>query len=111
VELQALLEALEGDREALVELIGDFLATYPGHLLHISEAICAGNARHLEKSAHKFKGSLGIFSRAEPLALTQRLIDMGERETLEQAPQTLDLLQCEMERLIQSLKTFQSSEL
>ena len=104
VELLALLDALEGDREALVELIGDFLATYPGHLLRISEAICAGDARHLQKSAHKFKGSLGIFSRAEPLALTQRLIDMGERETLDQAPQTLDLLEGEMEQLIHHLR-------
>ena len=62
--------------------------------------------RHLERSAHQFKGCLGIFCRTEPLSLTQRLIDMGERGTLAQAPRTLELLEGEMERLVASLREF-----
>ena len=106
VALANLLEALEGDRAALVELIGDFLASYRGHLERISAAICDGDARHLEKSAHQFKGSLGIFCRSEPLSLTESLIDMGERESLTQAPRTLELLEREMEQLVTSLREF-----
>ena len=106
VALANLLDALEGDRAALVELIGDFLASYRGHLERISSAICHGDARHLEKSAHQFKGSLGIFCRSEPLNLTQSLIDMGERESLTQAPRTLELLEREMEQLVTSLREF-----
>jgi HPt (histidine-containing phosphotransfer) domain-containing protein len=106
VALANLLDALEGDRAALVELIGDFLASYRSHLERISTAICDGDARHLEKSAHQFKGSLGIFCRSEPLSLTQSLIDMGERESLNQAPRTLELLEREMEQLVTGLRAF-----
>lgn len=103
-ELSSLLDALEGDRQALNGLIGDFLASYRGHLDRMSGAISAGNARHLEKSAHQFKGSLGIFCRSEPLALTERLLEMGERQALTQAPHTLELLEQEMELLAANLR-------
>jgi len=106
--LGALLDALEGDQQALLELIGDFLVSYPAQLDRIADAIRAGDARHLEKSAHHFKGCLGIFCRNEPLALTQRLLEMGEQETLSQAPETLQLLQREMEQLVTGLREFAS---
>ena len=104
--LAGLLEALDGDREALSDLIGDFLASYPGHLQRISAAVRSGSASHLEKSAHQFKGSLGIFCRTEPLALTQCLMEMGERDALTQAPRTLELLEREMGPLVKSLREF-----
>jgi len=105
-ELAGLLDALEGDQQALIGLIGDFLASYRGHLDRISGAICTGNARHLEKSAHQFKGSLGIFCHTGPLALTEQLMEMGEREALTQAPRTLELLEQEMEQLAANLREF-----
>jgi HPt (histidine-containing phosphotransfer) domain-containing protein len=104
--LSALLDALGGDRDALIGIVDDFLAVYPKHLKRISAAVRAGNAQQLEKSAHQFKGILGIFSRSAPLALTQRLIDMGERGTLTEAPQTLELLKEEMRQLALSLREF-----
>jgi HPt (histidine-containing phosphotransfer) domain-containing protein len=104
--LANLLDALEGDREAVIGLIGDFLGSYRDHLGRISEAVGAGNAQLLEKSAHHFKGSLGIFCRTGPLSLTERLIEMGERDILTQAPHTLELLEGEMEKLALRLKEF-----
>ena len=104
--LTGLLEALAGDREALADLVRDFLASCPEHLNSISAAVRAGNAQHLERSAHHFKGSLGIFCRNEPLALTQQLIDMGEHNDLTRAARTLELLEREMEQLVLSLEQY-----
>ena len=101
-----LLVTLEGDRQALSDLIGSFLASYQGHLQQISDAVCAGNARYLEKSAHHFKGSLGIFCQTEALVLTQRLMEMGERNNLAGAPETLELLLQEMAALVATLREF-----
>jgi len=104
--LSHLLDALEGDQQALVDLIGDFLVSYPAQLERISAAISSGSARHLEKSAHHFKGCLGIFCHSEPLALTDRLLEMGEQENLVQAPEILQLLQQQMEQLAAGLREF-----
>jgi len=104
--LSDLLVTLEGDRQALSDLIGSFLASYQGHLQHISTAVCTGNAQYLEKSAHHFKGSLGIFCQTEALALTQRLMEMGERNTLAGAPEALELLEQEMAVLVGTLREF-----
>jgi CheY-like chemotaxis protein/HPt (histidine-containing phosphotransfer) domain-containing protein len=104
--LSMLLEATEGDRGIVVELVGDFLASYRDRLDSMSAAISAGNAEDLEKSSHRFKGSLGLFSRTEPLNLTEQLIEMGERNSLAEAPRTLELLQMEMEKLVTSLMEF-----
>jgi HPt (histidine-containing phosphotransfer) domain-containing protein len=104
--LAHLLDALEGDQEAMVDLIDSFLACYPAHLQRIAAAVGAENPQLVEKTAHHFKGCLGIFCHTEPLQLTQQLIDMGERETLSQAPQVLQLLQQEMEPLLLSLRRF-----
>jgi len=104
--LPDLLLALEGDREALGVLIGSFLTSYRSHLQHISDAVGAANAGSLEKSAHHFKGSLGIFCQTEALVLVQNLIEMGERNTLDQATQTLERLELEMVALAAALKAF-----
>jgi HPt (histidine-containing phosphotransfer) domain-containing protein len=104
--LTDLLQALEGDREALGALIGSFLASYRGHLQHISAAIGSANAASLERSAHHFKGSLGIFCQTEALVLVQRLMEMGERNTLDQAPQALERLELEMAGLAATLRAF-----
>jgi HPt (histidine-containing phosphotransfer) domain-containing protein len=104
--LTDLLQALEGDREALGALIGSFLASYRGHLQHISAAIGSANATSLERSAHHFKGSLGIFCQTEALVLVQRLMEMGERNTLDQAPQALERLELEVAALAATLRAF-----
>jgi HPt (histidine-containing phosphotransfer) domain-containing protein len=104
--LSDLLLALEGDREALRALIDSFLSSSPGHLQHISVAVSTANAPYLEKSAHHFKGSLGIFCQTEALALVQRLMEMGERKNLDQAPQALERLELEMVGLTETLRAF-----
>jgi len=104
--LSDLLQALEGDREALDALIDSFLASYPGHLQHISVAVGTADAPYLEKSAHHFKGSLGIFCQTEALELVQRLMEMGERSNLDQAPQALERLEPEMVALSATLRAF-----
>jgi HPt (histidine-containing phosphotransfer) domain-containing protein len=104
--LSDLLAAMEGDRQALIDLIDSFLASYQAHLQHISAAVRSTNAQYLERSAHHFKGSLGIFCRTEALALTQSLMEMGEHNTLAQAPQTLELLEQEMATLAATLRAF-----
>jgi HPt (histidine-containing phosphotransfer) domain-containing protein len=104
--LSELLAALEGDRQALEDLIGSFLASCQGHLQGISAAVHSENAQYLEKSAHHFKGSLGIFCQSEALAVTQRLIEMGEQNDLAQARQSLELLEQEVAALVLSLEDF-----
>jgi len=97
--LANLLEAMQGNRGIVNEIIGEFLASFRDRLDEISAAVSAGNSGDLQKRAHLFTTSVGLFSRSEPLMLTQRLTEMGEQNNLEEAPRTLELLEMEMEKL------------
>lgn len=106
LELANLLDATEGDRGLVVELIGEFLASYRDRMAEMASASRAGNAQGLEKSAHRLKGSLGLFCQEEPLQLTERLIAMGEGNNLTEVPWTVELLQLELEQLEVRLRAF-----
>jgi len=105
-ELADLLEAMEGNMDAVICIIEQFLACYGDHIGRISAAVSAGNAVELQASAHQFTASLGLFCRTEPLKLTQRLTEMGEKNSLTEAPRTLELLEVEMEKLVAGLTEF-----
>jgi hypothetical protein len=107
-ELADLLEAMEGNRAAVICIIEQFLSFYRDHIDRISAAVSAGNAGELQKNAHLFTSSLGLFCRTEPLKLTQHLTEMGERNSLTEAPRTLELLEMEMEKLVAGLTEFAS---
>jgi HPt (histidine-containing phosphotransfer) domain-containing protein len=104
--LVELLEAVAGDRGIAIRLVGEFLASYRVSLDGISAAVSAGRAGEVERRAHQFKGCLGVFCRTEPLELTQRLIDLAEGNSIAEAPQTLNQLEIEMEKLVAGLTDF-----
>ena len=104
--LVELMEAVAGDRSIAILLVGEFLVSYRASLDGISAAVMAGHAGELERRAHQFKGCLGVFCRTEPLELTQRLIELAEGKSLAEAPQTLEQLEIEMEKLVADLIDF-----
>ncbi len=62
MDLNAVLERFDGDREILQEVVQLFLEEYPGLMAEIHHAIGSRNAQALQHSAHTLKGSVSNFS-------------------------------------------------
>jgi len=82
------LETLDGDEELLKNCFDDFMDQLPAMLQDINEAIAAESASELNRTAHRFKGSL-VYLAAEPAAkLANQLETMGEAGDMGRAKDT-----------------------
>jgi two-component system sensor histidine kinase/response regulator len=104
VDETALLKRLDGNRRLLRELARIFLADYPRHLAQIKDALRAGDADTLAKTAHTLKGAVGNFA-AEKVAETAQLMEAhGRRRELHAANDTCVTLEAELAQLSEELK-------
>jgi CheY-like chemotaxis protein len=101
----ALEVLINGDQEFLAELVTIFLADYPGLLASVREAIAAGDAQGLCKSAHALKGSVANFSAKGAMHAALRLEVMGRNNELKDAAEACATLDAELKRLQKTLET------
>ena len=95
----ALLKAFDNDWDFLKEVIDMFIADYPEMLTNIHDAIQAGDAPALQRTAHALKGMLGNFQVETATKKAYNLEKMGAEGNLEQAADIYTQLSTELDSL------------
>ena len=72
-----LLLCVDGDRELLIELTGLLRESAPVMLADIREAVLAGDARKVERAAHRLRGSISLFRATDAISTATALEQMG----------------------------------
>jgi two-component system, sensor histidine kinase and response regulator len=86
------LAHFDGDADLLRELAEIFINECPKYLSDIYEAISAGDANALQRSAHTLKGSRGNFSTKDAHAPALQLETLGRAGSLDGAAEILRTL-------------------
>jgi len=73
LDLDQTLELLDGDEDALKQLVELFFADLPKNLQMLKTAASAGDCTQLAATAHTLKGSTGIFNAAQATAAAERV--------------------------------------
>jgi HPt (histidine-containing phosphotransfer) domain-containing protein len=81
-DLNAALNALEGDRELLRRIAQLFVVQSPQLLDEIRQALLRGDADALERAAHKLRGSVSNFFATKAHDAALRLERMGRDKDL-----------------------------
>ncbi|HEY2759892.1 MAG TPA: response regulator, partial [Pirellulales bacterium] len=93
------LEAVDGNRQLLVELVEIFREECPKLRAEIASAIEAGDLPLLRRSAHTLKGALAHLAAASAVALAQEIEDQARRQSLEPAAAFWPRLQIELDQI------------
>jgi PAS domain S-box-containing protein len=96
-----LLEALDGDEDLLRTLAGLFLEDAPFIRAALNDAVARADAKELERTAHRLKGSAGVFQAADLAAAAAVLEVMGGSGDLDGASRVVR----ELEPLLEHLTT------
>lgn len=96
---EEIMDRLGNDETLLQSIIHLFYETYPAYLTEIENAISAGNANDLEKSAHALKGTIGNFTVSNAYQTALHLEKMGQQNCLNEADSTYQTLKQEINTL------------
>jgi PAS domain S-box-containing protein len=110
IDTASALVRVEGDVELLNELVALFLKDLPALLTKLREAITAGDAKAIEHSAHKLKGSVGNFSAHPAFEAALKLEVLGREGSLSEAEPAYAELEKEIERLISAMANLSGGE-
>jgi signal transduction histidine kinase/CheY-like chemotaxis protein/HPt (histidine-containing phosphotransfer) domain-containing protein len=100
------LDRVGNDPEILRDVIGVFLECGEKTAVQMREALDAGDARGVERTAHSLMGSLGNISAKPARGLAATLEQQAKGARLADAHETFVLLRGEMDRLQGALKTW-----
>ena len=99
VDSAVLLERVGGREDRMRKIIQVFLVESSKLMADIQEAIAAGEAARLKRSAHSLKGAVGIFGVAEVFEAVRQLETMGQEEDLSHAGEVYATLETTMGQL------------
>jgi CheY-like chemotaxis protein len=103
-----LLARFEGEQGLLKEVVRLFLDDCPNMVIGIRGAAERGDAREMERAAHKMKGSVANFAASATYDAALRLEVMGRAGHLEQASEALEQLESALEELKPALANLAS---
>ncbi len=103
---QAALARLDGDSDLLRDVAGLFVTDAARMVEAVRSAVCAGDARGVQLSAHALKGSASTFSARALVEAAWALEQMGRRADLGGAAEALAALEREAARLRQALAEY-----
>jgi two-component system, sensor histidine kinase and response regulator len=106
VDLEAIMERIDGDAELLRELVGLYLNDEARLLEEIAGAIAAGDADALRRAAHTLKGAVSNFCAPAGWSAAQALELAGRDARMSEAPALLATLHAELARVRQALEPF-----
>jgi PAS domain S-box-containing protein len=89
IDLAVTMKAVQDDKALLAELVSIFAQSYPGQLTEMREAITAGDATRIERTAHSLKDEVGLFGATIAYSLATALETMGREAQLDNAPHVL----------------------
>jgi PAS domain S-box-containing protein len=99
LDLRPLRQRISDDDELLHELISLFQQDCLRMLEDVREAIEAGDADSVQRTAHQLKGSVSNFAAAEAVQAAQHLEDIGRDGDLRNARASFQVLQESLDRL------------
>ncbi|MBL8798247.1 MAG: response regulator [Planctomycetia bacterium] len=101
-----LVQAFADDRDLLNQLAATFLQNVPRQLAELRQAVSAGDAPLVGRSAHTLKSSVGVFHAQEALEAAGMLEKFGREQQLAEAPGVLEQLERQVDRLSAVLQPF-----
>jgi HPt (histidine-containing phosphotransfer) domain-containing protein len=104
INIEALLDGLDGDRKLLRELIPLFLSDAPKLLTRIERAIKRGDRDALKEAAHALKGSVGTFESGAAFQTVRYLESLGRKNNLPEAGPALTAAKAAVAKLMHGLK-------
>jgi two-component system, sensor histidine kinase and response regulator len=104
IDVRALMDRLEGDRELLKELAGLYLEDEQGLVDQIAAAVQSGQADQMKRAAHTLKGSVGNFCAPAAHAAAAALENAGRDGQLAEVPALFARLVAELERFRTTLR-------
>lgn len=93
LDLQALLESVDGDRELLDELAGTFAEEVPGWITALRTAASSGDSATLFRVAHGVTGAVGYFKASGVRQAAADLEAMGRESRLKGVSAAVDRVQ------------------
>jgi HPt (histidine-containing phosphotransfer) domain-containing protein len=99
LDRETLLENVEGDLEFLHQLVTRFLDYSPDVVSRIEQAFSEGNTQMIEEAAHTIKGAVGSFRAGPAFEAARRLENIASEGNLSEAPEAIETLKRELERL------------
>jgi len=99
------LSRVGGDAELLKEIAILFLDDYPKSLSELRQAVEAGDARRVERTAHGLKGSVSNFGARPAVDAAMELETMGRAQKLVEVEQVLHTLELALAALRPELES------
>jgi HPt (histidine-containing phosphotransfer) domain-containing protein len=103
LDLDAALSRVGGQLDLLKELAALFIDDYPNDLNQIRASLKAHDAKQLERSAHRLKGSVANFGAPGLWALAAEIERKGKTEDWFGVPELVSQLEERLERMKQEL--------
>jgi CheY-like chemotaxis protein/anti-sigma regulatory factor (Ser/Thr protein kinase) len=97
VNLEALLQRVDGDRDFVAELAEIFREDYPRHLKALRDGVISSDSERVRSEAHALKGALSNLSATQACLLAASLETKGKSGDMAGALRTLDDLERELE--------------
>jgi HPt (histidine-containing phosphotransfer) domain-containing protein len=104
LDAKLLLNNVDGDRELLEEIVQLFFDSSTDMLTAVREAVSTADGDALQRSAHRFKGSLGNMGAESAAAAASELESLGRRGSMTGLEQALARLEDEFVRLTPHLQ-------
>ena len=103
VDLAALREDLGDDDEMVRDLSRMFANDTPQLMQEIERALEAGDLKTVQRTAHRLKGSIGVFHASEVFAVAHQMETAGERGDDPRAREVLPELHSAVEAMLAQL--------
>ena len=106
IDLSDSLNAVNGNREFLADLAGEFLKSQPQNMERLRSALQTGDLKTLERGAHSLKSVVGIFGAASACRLLSELELAAEESRLGDAGDLLPRVERKLKRVEEELARF-----
>jgi len=107
---KGLLDRVDGDRELLVDLFGDFVADKDEHLEVARTGVKEGNLDAIYDGAHALRGCVANFCAAGAFELATQLQQHASEGRLDAAAKLLPQLESAIDQLTEALRSFVSEK-
>lgn len=105
IDLEALSEQFDGDKELLEEVAAIFAEDCPGRLNEAKTALAAQDSETLRRSAHSLKGAAGTLAANQVKDTASMLEQAAKNGEFVRAGEILPLLESQLGDLFEYLKT------
>jgi PAS domain S-box-containing protein len=99
IDVEAALQRFEGDREFLMEILGEFLDYVPGEVQVLRECRENGDSKRFERSAHSIKGAAANLEVEALRAAALKLEEAGREGRMGSSEELIAQLELEYGRL------------